>query len=138
MAAAIDHFRPVKIWPAAVHAALARWGTWQARSAEHSGFATVSAIARLGELVRDPPGRDRILCRDMPAGVLRVHRAWLRLKPHYQEALWARYAMPVNADGTVMDGREVAAALGVPLHTYRTRLRRAKDMIGYELSTFGG
>lgn len=135
MAAAAEAFtRPRTIWPAAVQAALLRWGEWQIRLANLSGYSPRSALARIGEVAEGGLGGHAVLIPDVPAAVVRVHAAWLRLPEIYREAVYAKYALPCRADGTVMTAREVARALGVSLACYRSRCLHGRSLIGRELA----
>ena len=116
--------RPFFPWLASIAVNLAR-DAWRKRRP--------SDFADLGESVEEVPAED-VSAEDRfeaHEGSLRLSQLLEELRPEWRIVLSLRY----DAD---LEYSEIAAALGVPLNTVRTHLRRAKAALRARLEDDGG
>lgn len=112
---------------------LTRWGYFIGLQAAADGYPPASTITRI--MMAPAPGKpsSKILVRDLPPDVWRMHFVIKALPEHLQEALLAHYALPPKEtpSGVIMrTGRDLANLLGISHDAYRGRLKRAHRKLG--------
>ena len=114
---------------------LGEWGAFVQAHLHHDGFPEENILyrwARVGE-IQDTPGRDKILCVDMPAHLRRVDVALRRFPNLEQKCVTMWFCAPPRDDGEPYTKRQLAKKLKMSKYKFDSILkygiRRAERLL---------
>lgn len=114
-----------------VHGRLQSWGDWVEKHRDHTGFVSVTLLARMLEegQISHMPGGHVILIALMPDWAYNTHRGVLKLPENHRIAVTARYCFVLRDDGTTWGDGDRARLLGWPTDLLRSRVQYAKQLL---------